>query len=159
MARASLLANRIGYLFFAVAVAVFIIGFAVGFTGAIVAVVVTALVVGSLLLAAVVFQLIAWGFLAVYLLWRSGFGPREIGLGRIRWKPDILGGLGLAALIGLPGLGGMLRRSIIQHDLPLTAGIVIFVALAIGLLNLVVDLAYAALDPRARLSRLSLQRA
>ena len=38
MARASLLANRIGYLFFAVAVAVFIIGFAVGFTGAIVAV-------------------------------------------------------------------------------------------------------------------------
>jgi hypothetical protein len=51
VARASLLANRIGYLFFAVAVAVFIIGFAVGFTGAIVAVVVTALVVGSLLLA------------------------------------------------------------------------------------------------------------
>jgi peptide/nickel transport system permease protein len=60
---------------------------------------------------------------------------------------------------GLPGLGGMLRRSIIQHDLPLTAGIVIFLALAIVLLNLVVDLAYAALDPRVRLSRLSLQRA
>ena len=51
MARASLLANRIGYLFFAVAVAVFIIGFAVGFTGAIVAIVVTALVMGSVLLA------------------------------------------------------------------------------------------------------------
>ncbi len=51
MARASLLANRIGYLFFAAAVAVFVIGFAVGFTGAIVAIVVTALVVGSLLLA------------------------------------------------------------------------------------------------------------
>ena len=60
---------------------------------------------------------------------------------------------------GLPGLGGMLRRSIIQHDLPLTAGIVIFLALAIMLLNLAVDLTYAALDPRARLSRLSLQRA
>ncbi len=45
------MANRIGYLFFAVAVAVFVIGFAVGFTGAIVAIVVTALVVGSLLLA------------------------------------------------------------------------------------------------------------
>ena len=51
VARASLLANRIGYLFFAVAVAVFVIGFAVGFTGAIVAIVVAALVVGSLLLA------------------------------------------------------------------------------------------------------------
>jgi membrane protease YdiL (CAAX protease family) len=54
---------------------------------------------------AVVFQLIAWGALAVYLLWRSGFEPTQIGLGKLRWRPDILGGLGLAALIGLPGLG------------------------------------------------------
>jgi membrane protease YdiL (CAAX protease family) len=54
---------------------------------------------------AVTFQLIAWGALAVYLLWRSGFGPAQIGLGRLHWRPDVLGGLGLAALIGLPGLG------------------------------------------------------
>jgi membrane protease YdiL (CAAX protease family) len=54
---------------------------------------------------AVAFQLVAWGLLAVYLLWRSGFGPAQIGLGRVRWRPDVLGGLGLAALIGLPGLG------------------------------------------------------
>jgi uncharacterized protein len=54
---------------------------------------------------AVVFQLIAWGTLGVYLLWRSGFGPSQIGLGRLKWRPDILGGVGLAALIGLPGLG------------------------------------------------------
>jgi peptide/nickel transport system permease protein len=60
---------------------------------------------------------------------------------------------------GLPGLGGTLRQSIIRHDLPLTAGIVLFLAFSIVLLNLVVDLTYAALDPRVRLSRLSLQRA
>jgi membrane protease YdiL (CAAX protease family) len=54
---------------------------------------------------AVVFQLIAWGALGVYLLWRSGFGPAQIGLGRLRWRSDVLGGIGLAALIGLPGLG------------------------------------------------------
>jgi peptide/nickel transport system permease protein len=60
---------------------------------------------------------------------------------------------------GLPGLGGMLRQSIIRHDLPLTAGIVLFMAFAIVLLNLLVDLAYAAFDPRVRLSRFSLQRA
>jgi uncharacterized protein len=54
---------------------------------------------------AVVFQLVAWGALGLYLLWRSGFGPAQIGLGRLRWKSDLLGGLGLAALIGLPGLG------------------------------------------------------
>lgn len=53
---------------------------------------------------AVVFQLFAWGSLGLYLLWRSGFGPNEIGLGRLRLNPDVLGGLGLAALIGLPGL-------------------------------------------------------
>jgi uncharacterized protein len=54
---------------------------------------------------AIAFQLVAWGALAVYLLWRTGFGPAQIGLGRVRLLPDVLGGLGLAALIGLPGLG------------------------------------------------------
>jgi CAAX protease family protein len=54
---------------------------------------------------AVAFQLVAWGALGVYLLWRSGFGPAQIGLGKVRWRPDVLGGLGLAVLIGLPGLG------------------------------------------------------
>jgi membrane protease YdiL (CAAX protease family) len=52
-----------------------------------------------------VFQLVAWGMLSLYLLWRSGFGPSRIGLGRFRWRPDLLGGLGLAVLIGIPGLG------------------------------------------------------
>ncbi|MGV0581659.1 CPBP family intramembrane glutamic endopeptidase [Mycolicibacterium elephantis] len=51
-----------------------------------------------------VFQLLAWGTLAVYLLWRSGLGPERIGLGLPRWRPDVLGGIGLAALIGVPGL-------------------------------------------------------
>ncbi|MGH3958698.1 CPBP family intramembrane glutamic endopeptidase [Mycobacterium sp.] len=49
-------------------------------------------------------QLIAWGGLGVYLLWRSGFSPARIGLGRLRWRADLLGGVGLAALVGLPGL-------------------------------------------------------
>jgi membrane protease YdiL (CAAX protease family) len=50
-------------------------------------------------------QLVAWGALALYLLWRSGFSPSRIGLGRLRWRSDGLGGVGLALLIGLPGLG------------------------------------------------------
>ncbi|MGE2837252.1 CPBP family intramembrane glutamic endopeptidase [Mycobacterium sp. SMC-4] len=50
------------------------------------------------------FQLLAWGALAVYLLWRSGLGPARIGLGVIRWRGDVLGGVGLALLIGVPGL-------------------------------------------------------
>ena len=49
-------------------------------------------------------QLMAWGALALYLLWRGGFGPARIGLGRFRWRADLLGGIGLAVLIGVPGL-------------------------------------------------------
>lgn len=52
-----------------------------------------------------VLQLLAWGALGLYLLWRGGITPARIGLGRFRLRPDLLGGLGLAALIGLPGLG------------------------------------------------------
>ncbi|MGB3473505.1 MAG: CPBP family intramembrane glutamic endopeptidase [Mycobacterium sp.] len=50
-------------------------------------------------------QLIAWGALALYLLWRSGIGPARIGLGGWPRRTDLAGALGLAALIGLPGLG------------------------------------------------------
>lgn len=51
VAKWSLLANRIGYLLFAVSFAVFVIGFVLGFTPPLVSIVVTTLVVGSLLLA------------------------------------------------------------------------------------------------------------
>lgn len=50
-------------------------------------------------------QLVAWGLLALYLLWRTNIGPRSIGLGKFRLRSDGLRGIGLAALIGIPGLG------------------------------------------------------
>lgn len=52
-----------------------------------------------------VFELTAWGALGLYLLWRSGFRPADIGLGRLSWRSDLPRGIGLAALIGIPGLG------------------------------------------------------
>lgn len=51
-----------------------------------------------------ILRLCAWGGLGLYLLWRAGLGPRRIGLARPRARTDLLQGLGLAALIGLPGL-------------------------------------------------------
>jgi peptide/nickel transport system permease protein len=65
-------------------------------------------------------------------------------------------GIALAGVVfvesafGLPGLGGVLRQSILRRDLPMTAGIILFMTFAIVLLNLAVDLAYSALDPRIR---------
>lgn len=51
IAKYTLLANRIGYLFFALAIATFVIGFAISFNGAVSFVVIGSLVVGSILLA------------------------------------------------------------------------------------------------------------
>ena len=51
VAHYTLLANRVGYLFFAVAIATFIIGFAISFNGAVSTIVIASVVIGSLLLA------------------------------------------------------------------------------------------------------------
>ncbi|WP_189252687.1 CPBP family intramembrane glutamic endopeptidase [Lentzea flava] len=51
-----------------------------------------------------VLQLAAWGGIGLYLLWRTGIKLRVIGLGGTRKLADALGALGLAAIIGIPGL-------------------------------------------------------
>jgi len=52
-----------------------------------------------------VLQLVGWGALGAYLLLRAGFAMRAVGLDRTRPGRDALGSAGLAALIGVPGLG------------------------------------------------------
>jgi peptide/nickel transport system permease protein len=56
----------------------------------------------------------------------------------------------IEAVFGLPGLGGALRGAIPGRDLPLILGVVMFTTVGILLLNLLVDLAYAFIDPRIR---------
>lgn len=67
-------------------------------------------------------------------------------------------GVNLAFLIGgtvvvetvfsLPGLGAMLLTAVYQRDYPVVQGITLVFAFLIILVNLIVDLAYVALDPR-----------
>ncbi|GAA1296376.1 CPBP family intramembrane metalloprotease [Pseudonocardia xinjiangensis] len=52
-----------------------------------------------------VLQLVGWGALGAYLLIRAGIALRDVGLDRRRPGRDALGAAGLAALIGVPGLG------------------------------------------------------
>jgi membrane protease YdiL (CAAX protease family) len=52
-----------------------------------------------------VLQLVGWGALGAYLLIRAGFALRAVGLDGRRPGRDLLGSAGLAALIGIPGLG------------------------------------------------------
>jgi hypothetical protein len=51
VARWTRLANRIGYLFFAIAIVTFVIGFAVSFNAAVSAIVIASMIAGSVLLA------------------------------------------------------------------------------------------------------------
>jgi peptide/nickel transport system permease protein len=71
-------------------------------------------------------------------------------------------GLDLAYLLGgavisenifsLPGLGSLAIGSVIESDLPLITGITLVTATIIIVANLVVDLLYAVVDPRVRLT-------
>jgi peptide/nickel transport system permease protein len=61
----------------------------------------------------------------------------------------LLGGtIVLEQVFGLPGLGRLMLQGIYARDLVVVQGAVITVAVAFALLNLTVDLLYAAIDPR-----------
>lgn len=53
-------------------------------------------------------------------------------------------------LYALPGLGNYFIQASLNRDEPLIIGIVSFIALTLLLMNLLVDIAYAYLDPRIR---------
>jgi len=64
----------------------------------------------------------------------------------------LLGGAVLTeSIFGWPGLGQLTIAAISQRDLPLIQGVVLTYALMFALVNLIVDLSYAVVDPRVRL--------
>ncbi|TIT48559.1 MAG: ABC transporter permease subunit, partial [Mesorhizobium sp.] len=64
----------------------------------------------------------------------------------------LLGGAVIVEQIyALPGLGRMVLDAILQRDYALVQGSVLFIAFNFMIVNLLVDLAYVALDPRIRL--------
>ncbi|GMA88817.1 hypothetical protein GCM10025868_40670 [Angustibacter aerolatus] len=65
----------------------------------------------------------------------------------------LLGGVVIAEQVfGLPGLGRLALDSVVTYDLPLIVGTVLLAAAFVIVANLVVDLLYAVLDPRVRLT-------
>jgi peptide/nickel transport system permease protein len=56
-------------------------------------------------------------------------------------------------VFGLGGLGQTMLRAIQTYDLPIVLGVIIFMTLAIVIMNLVVDIVYALTDPRVRPAR------
>jgi ABC-type dipeptide/oligopeptide/nickel transport systems, permease components len=53
-------------------------------------------------------------------------------------------------IFALPGLGNYFIQASLNRDEPLVIGIVAFIAITLLLMNLLVDIAYAFLDPRVR---------
>ncbi len=65
----------------------------------------------------------------------------------------LLGGAVITETIfALPGIGRLVVNSIFEKDFPLVQGSVLFIALVYLFVNLAVDVLYAYLDPRIRLS-------
>ncbi|HEY3078802.1 MAG TPA: ABC transporter permease [Chloroflexota bacterium] len=65
----------------------------------------------------------------------------------------LLGGTVLIEVIfGLPGIGRLLLDAINTRDYPMLQGTVLFIAIVFVMVNLLVDLLYAYLDPRIRYS-------
>jgi oligopeptide transport system permease protein len=53
-------------------------------------------------------------------------------------------------IFALPGLGNYFIQASLNRDEPLIIGVVAFIAMTLLLMNLLVDVAYAYMDPRIR---------
>lgn len=63
----------------------------------------------------------------------------------------LLGGAMIAETVfAIPGLGSLLIASVRIKDTPMVMGSVLFVAIAIGIVNLCIDILYAYIDPRVK---------
>src|SRR5438093_298026 len=63
----------------------------------------------------------------------------------------ILGGAVVVEnVFNIPGLGRLIYSAVLRRDYPVIQGVVLLVAVKYTLVNLVVDLAYIAIDPRIR---------
>jgi peptide/nickel transport system permease protein len=65
----------------------------------------------------------------------------------------ISGSIVTEAIFSIPGLGSLLVGAILRRDYPMIQGGLLFVAGALMLLNIAVDVLYAYLDPRVRYDR------
>ncbi|MEG3013953.1 MAG: ABC transporter permease [Cetobacterium sp.] len=62
----------------------------------------------------------------------------------------ITGTIIIENVFALPGLGTLLMEGINRKDYPLVQGIVLYISLAVILINFFIDIAYSIIDPRIR---------
>jgi ABC-type dipeptide/oligopeptide/nickel transport system permease component len=63
----------------------------------------------------------------------------------------LLGGVVfIEAVFAWPGIGKLLVDAILQRDYPVVQGVILFISASFLVMNLIVDISYAYLDPRIR---------
>src|ERR671935_785044 len=62
-------------------------------------------------------------------------------------------GVVIEVIFAWPGIGRLLYEGIFQRDFPLVQGVVMLAGIMIVLINLLIDILYAYIDPRIRLTR------
>ena len=83
--------------------------------------------------------------------WRNALFPVLTLFGL--WLPVLVtGSVFVESVFAWPGLGSLAATAVGNRDYPLLMGASVLVAVIVVLANLLTDLAYAALDPRVRLS-------
>jgi peptide/nickel transport system permease protein len=59
----------------------------------------------------------------------------------------------IEVIFAWPGIGRLLYEGIFQRDFPLVQGVVVMIGIMFIVVNLIVDILYAYIDPRIRLTR------
>ena len=63
----------------------------------------------------------------------------------------LLGGtVFIETVFALPGMGSLAVNAAVGHDLPVIQGVIVYFTAMVIIVNLIVDLAYTALNPRVR---------
>lgn len=62
----------------------------------------------------------------------------------------LAGAVTVEFVFALPGLGTLAVNSVFSRDIPVILGIVMIMAVAIVIINLIVDMAYGYFNPRVR---------
>lgn len=93
------------------------------------------------------------GFSQRYVVWRHALPNALIPvltLSGVEFGYLLGGAVIVEQIFALPGLGRVVLDAILERDYALVQGVVLFIAFNFMVVNLLVDLAYAALDPRIR---------
>ena len=93
------------------------------------------------------------GFSSRYVIWRHALPNALVPvltLSGVEFGYLLGGTVIVEQIFALPGLGRVVLDAIQQRDYALVQGVILFIAFNFMIVNLLVDLAYAALDPRIR---------